>query len=145
MTSPRRVSTPDQTFKVEAALAGKERRAETGASCLLRPPSLVSQPSPPLPSPLRRSGSDTTNYSFFLNKGSEGGRCQQLRGGLLSFLCKLSKRLVEKLASSKPRASPSPALASLDPHRLLGQRETGPGGAAGCAGGRRGQRPARCR
>lgn len=71
----------------------------------MRPPPLPPGLRPPLPSLLRRRGSDTTNYSFFLNKGREGGRCQQLPGGLLRFLCKLSKRLVERRVSSKPRAS----------------------------------------
>lgn len=148
-----RLSTPDQTFKVEAALAGKERRAETGTHFAVRPPFLLSLPSPPLPFLLRRKGSHTTNYSFFFNKGREGGSCcQQLRGGLLRLLCRLSKRLVEKLASSKPRASsgaaPTPtslALASRDPHRLLGPRGRGPGGAAGRSGGRRSQHPGRCK
>ena len=104
----------------------------------MRPPSLLSLPSPPLPSLLRRRGSNTTNYSFFFNKGREGGSCcQQLRGGRLRLLCRLSKRLVEKLASSKPRASsgaaPTPtslALASRDRLRLLrpegGDREARP-------------------
>lgn len=143
-----RLCTPDQTFKVGAALAGKERPAETGTYFALRPPSLLSLPSPPLPSLLRRRGSNTTNYSFFFNKGREGGSCcQQLRGGRLRLLCRLSKRLVEKLASSKPRASsgaaPTPtslALASRDSLRLLGPR-----GAAGRSGGRRNQHPGRCR
>lgn len=143
-----RLCTPDQTFKVGAALAGKERPAETGTYFALRPPSLLSLPSPPLPSLLRRRGSNTTNYSFFFNKGREGGSCcQQLRGGRLRLLCRLSKRLVEKLASSKPRASsgaaPTPtslALASRDSLRLLGPR-----GAAGRSGGRRNQHPGRCK
>lgn len=148
-----RLCTPDQTFKVGAALAGKERPAETGTYFALRPPSLLSLPSPPLPSLLRRRGSNTTNYSFFFNKGREGGSCcQQLRGGRLRLLCRLSKRLVEKLASSKPRASsgaaPTPtslALASRDALRLLGPRGRGPGGAAGRSGGRRNQHPGRCK
>lgn len=127
------------------ASAGKERWAEIRTSFLSRPPTLPSYLSPPLPSPSRRRGGDTTNYSCFLNKGREGGRCcQQLPGRLLRFLCKLFKRLVEKLASSEPRASsgaPQP-LASPDPAGLGTERggEGGPAEQPGRAGGR--QRPA---
>ena len=61
--------------------------------------------------------------------GREGGRCcQQLHDRLLRFLCKLSKRLVEKLASLKP----SP-LASASPDCGRPQHRDGTGGKAGRA------------
>lgn len=123
--SPRRVSTPDQTFKVLAASAGKERRSEIGTSFPSRPPSVPPSLLPfpaftslSLPSPTQR---ERHNQLFIPNKGREGGRCcQQLHGRLLRFLCKLSKRLVKKLSSPKPRASsgapwPSPSPDPLQP------------------------------
>lgn len=129
------------------ASAGKERWAEIRTSFLSRPPTLPSYLSPPLPSPSRRRGGDTTNYSCFLNKGREGGRCcQQLPGRLLRFLCKLFKRLVEKLASSEPRASsgaPQP-LASPDPAGL-GTERGGEGGARRAAWAGRGSAEASAR
>lgn len=89
-TEPR-LCTPDQTFKVGAALAGKERPAETQRPCFtLRLPSLLSLPSPPLPSLLKQKRSNTANYSFFFSKGRGRSCCQQLRGGRLRLLCRLS-------------------------------------------------------
>ena len=68
-----RLSTPDQTFKVEAALAGKERRAETGTHFALRPPSLFSLPSPPLPFP-PPTEREPHNQLFILFQQRERGR-----------------------------------------------------------------------
>lgn len=87
--SPRLVSTPEQTFKVPAASASKERPSEIGTSFLSGPPSvppfLPSLPSPPFPSPLRRRGSDTTNYSFPTKEEREGDVVNSYTAGSFAF------------------------------------------------------------
>ena len=67
-----RLSTPDPTFMVEAALAGKERRAETGTHFSLRPPSLHSLPSPPLPFSDEKGATQPAIHSFSTKGEREG-------------------------------------------------------------------------
>lgn len=49
------------------------------------PPSFPSLPSPPFPSPLRRRGSDTTNYSFPTKEEREGDVVNSYTAGSFAF------------------------------------------------------------
>lgn len=151
------MSTPDQTFKVLAASASKERQSEIGTSFLSRPPSVSpslppsfpSLPSPPFPSPLRRRGSDTTNYSFPTKEEREGDVVNSYTAGSFAFFANFP-RLVKKLSSSKPRASSGAPWPSrlLTPSGLGAERE----GMGTCGwtsnldlqGFRRGPHPGKC-